>query len=1089
MQTLTFTQKLLRQRRFLSSLIPLLALFLGLGASQSAMAGIIISNSTVTISRNGGANENIAAAQFDVKRLGTYDINTGRLLLNGGSFTATATSTTVLAAGFIDYTVSDSLGTPASSGSIQLTGTPTSGSPRNFTLSTAAVNMLNGITTANPGYNISITFRATGRTGTSNTTVRDDNGGSGYNAFFNVTGVIPPPSTVTFSNQSVTVDQGNGSVNYPGTAFNTNLIDQKTGSTTTPAFDINTGQLVLKGGTVTTTETGTFVVNGAVLDYTLFDPSFAVVSNGTLQLTQTGVNNGVRNFSLTTGTTNLVSLIAAAGNGYTIQVSFHATYQVNGTGLPQRANDSNSYAATFSVAGNKTPPPTITANTVFINPNSGPSSTPGGPFNPGTNLAFGIDPPTTRPFVGADLSSSANNGAVYDVNNGRLILNGGTVSTTEGGASVISAVVLYFRTRLTSTGGGAFQGITLNQASGVDGGPKTFSLSTADNNLISTAAVTTPGAYSLDVYFQANGTRNGIPFTVTAPLSPGTYTATFTVGGTIIATTIWTGGKSDNWFDVANWSNGIPTATVNALVRDLGAGSTVSYPNIYSDVNVPLSFSGYTYDNTGKGPAEALSLTLGGTTQASRSILRLEKGRLNVHGDFNNDYASFVQRESTVVDFAGDALNNAGGNQDITGGTFVAVEISGTGIKRNLGLMEVSSSVTFNGGLLTTDISKPLVSLVVLADRAATNNNNGAQLINETDAHYLKGFVKTIRQSVLVGETRTYGNMGMTLTFTGAGSTPRNVEVTRNTVESYTPLNNRYSIRRVFGVRPSGESDTPVPLSANMIFHYLDSETKNLNGFNINGSTSTTIPGNGSIPESRLTIFLSTTEGNTFSLVGRDVPVDENSNIVTKTGVRNFSIFTLGDQDNPLPVRLTAFDAQRVGANTLITWQTASEMNSKGYDIQVSTNGTEYRTLTSVPSASPNSTSVTNYRYEDKESNKTGLRYYRLRQVDLDGKEAFFAPKSVSFSGKASETTLVAYPNPFNGDDELHLAVQVASAGKGQLRITDMTGRTIRQETVQLTSGLSDLKVVGLNDLKSGVYLIRVTLPTGENKNLKVVKQ
>ena len=38
MQILTFTQKLLRQRRFLSSLIPLFALFVGLGASQTAYA-------------------------------------------------------------------------------------------------------------------------------------------------------------------------------------------------------------------------------------------------------------------------------------------------------------------------------------------------------------------------------------------------------------------------------------------------------------------------------------------------------------------------------------------------------------------------------------------------------------------------------------------------------------------------------------------------------------------------------------------------------------------------------------------------------------------------------------------------------------------------------------------------------------------------------------------------------------------------------------------------------------------------------------------------------------------------------------------
>lgn len=257
---------------------------------------------------------------------------------------------------------------------------------------------------------------------------------------------------------------------------------------------------------------------------------------------------------------------------------------------------------------------------------------------------------------------------------------------------------------------------------------------------------------------------------------------------------------------------------------------------------------------------------------------------------------------------------------------------------------------------------------------------------------------------------------------------------------------------------------------------------------NLNGPTLAT-PGTSSIPEPNLTIFLSQNSGNTFGMIGRDGPVNTTANTVTRTGVTSFATFTLGDITNPLPVRLTAFDAQRIGANALVTWQTASEQNSKGYDVQVSTNGTEFRTLTSVPSASPNTMSITNYRYEDKESNKSGVRYYRLRQVDLDGKETFFAPKSVSFDGKASETTLAAYPNPFNSNDELHLAVQVGTAGKGQLRITDMTGRVIRQEAVELNNGLSDLKVAGLSELKNGVYLVRVTLPGGEAKNLKVVKQ
>ena len=172
-----------------------------------------------------------------------------------------------------------------------------------------------------------------------------------------------------------------------------------------------------------------------------------------------------------------------------------------------------------------------------------------------------------------------------------------------------------------------------------------------------------------------------------------------------------------------------------------------------------------------------------------------------------------------------------------------------------------------------------------------------------------------------------------------------------------------------------------------------------------------------------------------------------------------------------------------------MTWQTASEENSKGYEVQVSTNGTEFHTLVSVPSASPNTMGVTSYSYTDTEKNKTGNRYYRLRQIDLDGKDAFFSPVVVNFDGKAAASTLVSYPNPFNGNDELHVALQSSIAGKGQLTITDMTGRTIQSKTVDVATGITDFVVNNMADLKSGLYLVKFMLPSGEVKNLKVMKQ
>jgi hypothetical protein len=1093
MQTLTFTQKLSRQRRFLSSLIPLFAIFLGLGSSLSASAQAAVTADNITLNVRGTTNQydtqstTPGALVFSGKDFGTFNLATPTdvFSLNGATLTINDPAG-VYNDGQLLYRVYQTTGTAPGFTSVALGAGTLNAGVRTFTV-TLGTNLLNGLTGgAGTGYNFDVVFRANDN----NTFGASITSAPVKTATFTVTGAVPPASGVTFSGESVTVDQGNGSVNYPGTAFNVKLTDQKPGSTSAPAFDINAGQLILQGGTVTTTETGTYQVNGASLDYILYDPNFNVVNNGTLQLQQTGANAGVRTFSLGSGNTNLISLVANAGVGYTIQVTFHATYQVNGTGLPQRANDNNSYAATFDVTGTKTPLPTVQGNTIGIAPN-----------NSGT-VVYNINPNTPRPFVGADLSSSANNGTTYDVNTGQLRLNSTTVTTTEAGANTITSVVLYYRTRLSGTPGGAFQPINLTQSGATSAsGVRTFILDPGVNginpqpNLIATPAVTAAGNYVVDVYYQASGSNSitNVNFTITDPngAPANFYSANFTVSGTPVAQTIWTGAVNDNWFDARNWSNGIPDETKNALIRDLGAGSGVPYPNINSDVATP------TYSNIGSGPAKCLNLIMGGTSQGSRSITRLVRGQLKVYGNFDNSYDSFIQRENTIMEFAGSIT------QTITGGSFVRVDISGGGRKDVVGIMNISEAINFltpsvnavntilpnpytalnaNAGVLTTDILQPLLSVIVLADRALTNGNNGAQLNGETDDSYLRGFVRTTRQGVLVGETRTYGNIGMTLTFNGTNS-PGNVDVTRNTTEAYAPVSGRFGIRRIFGVRPSDQATNNGGLTATMVFHYRDSETRNLNGADIR------TPGNSSIPEDQLTIFLSSNGGGAFGLIGRDGPVDQLNNNVTKTGVTQFATFTLGSTETPLPVRLMAFDAKRIGSDALVTWQTASEENSKGYEVQVSTNGTEYRTLASVPSASPNTTQVTNYSYVDKEANKTGKRYYRLHQMDLDGKDAFFAPTVVSFDGKAPSSSFVAYPNPLNAGNELHVALQSAATGTAKLLVTDMTGRTLQQQNVVLTGSLTDTSVAGMGDLKAGVYLVKITLPTGEVKNLKVVKQ
>ena len=237
--------------------------------------------------------------------------------------------------------------------------------------------------------------------------------------------------------------------------------------------------------------------------------------------------------------------------------------------------------------------------------------------------------------------------------------------------------------------------------------------------------------------------------------------------------------------------------------------------------------------------------------------------------------------------------------------------------------------------------------------------------------------------------------------------------------------------------------------------------------------------------EADLTIFKTSNNGVPFQKIGGND--DFATKTVTMTGVTSINTVTLGDKTRPLPVTVASFDAKRIGTDALVSWSTAQETNNKGFNVQVSTDAKTYRTIGFVASETPNSSSLRSYSFTDTEKNKIGVRYYRLQQIDTDGKTAFFAPRAITFEGRATEAGIVAYPNPYT--TELRVGLNSAISGSALARITDMTGRVISQQVLPVAIGSNDLPLDSMNGLKNGLYLLNLTLPSGETKTMKVVKQ
>ena len=136
-----------------------------------------------------------------------------------------------------------------------------------------------------------------------------------------------------------------------------------------------------------------------------------------------------------------------------------------------------------------------------------------------------------------------------------------------------------------------------------------------------------------------------------------------------------------------------------------------------------------------------------------------------------------------------------------------------------------------------------------------------------------------------------------------------------------------------------------------------------------------------------------------------------------------------------LPVQLTRFTAQQEQNRILLNWQTALEINNDHFIIESSKNGIEFQAIGKVEGAGT-SYQLREYSFLD-ESPFLGINYYRLKQVDVDGKYAY--SEFASAEHRQSKTEL--YPNPVAENVTLNLG----EINSGKVVIYDSQGKVLDQ--------------------------------------------
>jgi len=179
-------------------------------------------------------------------------------------------------------------------------------------------------------------------------------------------------------------------------------------------------------------------------------------------------------------------------------------------------------------------------------------------------------------------------------------------------------------------------------------------------------------------------------------------------------------------------------------------------------------------------------------------------------------------------------------------------------------------------------------------------------------------------------------------------------------------------------------------------------------------------------------------------------------------GVDNMSDFV---PQTPLPVELGSFNAECTNETVLLEWTTLSEINNDYFEIQYSSDGTNFVSVGDVSGAG-NSNSLNNYSFLLDDPNKT-KGYYRLKQHDFDGQYQY---SKLVYAQCNSNSLFVHYSN-----GNIHVS---SSSDIQGIQIFDLLGKLIY-------SGKE--KVVSVAQFQSSMYIVHVQR-NNKWKTFKVMK-
>jgi len=458
-------------------------------------------------------------------------------------------------------------------------------------------------------------------------------------------------------------------------------------------------------------------------------------------------------------------------------------------------------------------------------------------------------------------------------------------------------------------------------------------------------------------------------------------------------------------------------------------------------------------------PIITSDLTVASITLSDNANLQISSG---VTVTINNYISSNVASINNTISGLGTVLFTTS-SSGISGASPITISNlkinSSTDVPLNADVT-VSSSLTFISGKFVLSNN----NLTIANSASITGAGTNSFIKTSTNPSEVGSLIRNVSSSTVIFPVGNINYTPVSLSNNGT-ATNFNIRCIENVLQdgnTGSPLSITGKLNKSWIITPASNSG----LNVNATFNWYASNE--CSSFNRNQSTVVKNENNGSLTWYKTSI--------TGAASGSD-PYSYSANNIT-----SFSTFSIFSDLSIVPVEFLSFTGELIGKNALLKWTTGTELNNKGFYVEKSENGIDFVRIAFVNALNNNSSY---HQYQFTDILKTSKIYYRLQQIDKDGKTSF--SNIVIINNNRSIQIVQITPNPFKNNIELIAGSDLNTNQDISIKVFNSMGLVIKTFKGNFENVKREIRTI-LANKTSGMYFFNIET-SDLKQHIKLVKE